>query len=149
MDYEGSNRRAHGDEHRERVGFLSGGAARAPDTDGVFAASAFVLEKFLEDGFLEKIELRLVAEETGLIDREIFQQLCQFVLALLADEQAVIGVERVGAAFLQAAQEPVLEEVGAALVEVHAALLVDECLQQLQFRFGEYGSGCRPGCAHK
>src|SRR5689334_19730309 len=66
-----------GDEHRERVGFLSGGAARAPDTDGVFAASAFVLEKFLEDGFLEKIELRLVAEETGLIDREIFQQLCQ------------------------------------------------------------------------
>ena len=58
----------------------------------------------------------------------------QFLLALLADEQAVVGVEGIDAALLQAAQQPVLQEVRAALVEVHAALLVDQGLQQLQFR---------------
>jgi hypothetical protein len=32
-------------------------------------------------------------------------------------------------------QQAVLQEVRAALVKVHAALLIDERLQQLQFRF--------------
>ena len=88
-----------------------------------------MLEQLFQHGFLKQIELRLVAEETGLVDREVFQQLGQFVLALRADEQAVIRVEGVDAAFLEPAQQPVLEKVRAPLVEVHAALLIDESLQ--------------------
>jgi hypothetical protein len=99
-------------------------------------------------GFLKQIELRFVAEETGLVDRKVFQQLGQFVLALRADQQPVVGIERVGAALLQPAQQPILEKVRAAFVEVHAALLVNERLQQLQFRFRQYGSRCGSGCAH-
>src|SRR6478735_2731554 len=89
-----------------------------------------------------------MAEEAGFIDREILQQLGQCFLALAADEEAVIGIEGIHTALLQPAQQPVLEVVSAAFVEVHAALLVDERLQQLQFRFGQYGGWCRPGCAH-
>ncbi len=107
-----------------------------------------LLEQFFQHGLLKQIQLRLVAEEAGLVDRQVLQQLGQFVLALVADQQPVVGVEGIGAAFLQAAQQPVLKKVGAALVEVHAALLVDERLQQLQFRFRQYGSRCRSGCAH-
>ncbi len=80
--------------------------------------------------FLEKIELSFVAEEAGFVDREIFQQLGQFVLALGTDQQPVIGVEGIDAALLQPPQETILQEMGAALVEVHAALLVDQRLQQ-------------------
>src|SRR4029077_5995610 len=91
---------------------------------------------------------RLVTEKAGLIDSQVFEQLREFLLAFVADEQPVISVERIGAALPQAPQQPVLEEMGAALVEVHAALLVNECLQQLQFRIGQYGSWCGSGCAH-
>ena len=41
-----------------------------------------MLQQFFENGFLEEIELRLMTEKAGLIDREIFQQLGEFVLAL-------------------------------------------------------------------
>ena len=89
-----------------------------------------------------------MAEETGFVDGEVFEQTTEFLLALVADQEAVVGVERVGAALAEPAQQPVLEEVGATLVEVHAALLVDERLQQLQFRLGQYWSWCGSGCAH-
>src|SRR6266496_6774398 len=36
----------------------------------------------------------------------------------------------------------------APFIEVHAALLVDERLQQFQFGFRHDGSRCRSGCAH-
>src|SRR5438270_7515612 len=107
-----------------------------------------MFQQFLENGLLEKIELSFMAEEAGLVDGEIFQQFGEFFFALLTDQEAVIGVKGIDTAFLQPAQQAVLEEVGAAFVKVHAALLVDERLQQLQFRLGQYGSWCRPGCAH-
>jgi hypothetical protein len=44
------------------------------------------------------------------------------------------GLELAG---LETALQAVLEEVGAALVKVHAALLIDKGLQELEFRFGE------------
>jgi hypothetical protein len=97
---------------------------------------------------LEKIQLRLVAEKAGFVDRQILHQLGQFRFALLADQQPVVGVEGIGAALLQPAQQPVLQEVGAALVEVHAALLIDQRLQQPKFRFRQDGSWCRSECAH-
>ena len=137
-----------GHQHGQRVSFLSGGAARAPDADRVFAPRTLLLEQLFEHGFLKQIQLRLVAEEAGLVDGQVLQQLGQFLLALLADQQPVVGVERIDAALLQAAQQPVLQEVRAPLVEVHAALLVDQRLQQLQFRVRQYGSRCRSGCAH-
>ena len=137
-----------GNQHGQRVGFLPGGATRAPDADRVLAPRTLVLEQLLQHGFLEQIQLRLVAEEAGLVDGQVFQQLGQFVLALVADQQTVVGIEGVDAALLQAAQQAVLKKVRAAFVEVHAALLVDERLQQLQFRFRQYGSRCGSGCAH-
>ena len=65
--------------------------------------------------------------------------------ALLADQQAVVAVERIQLALFQPALQTVLQEVRAAVVEVHAALLVDERLQQFQFRVGEWQAS---GCAH-
>ena len=70
-----------------------------------------------------------MAEEAGLVDGQILQELGQFVLALGADQHPVIGVEGVDTALLQAAQQAVLKKVRAPLVEMHAAFLVNESLQ--------------------
>jgi len=53
-----------------------------------------------------------------------------------------VGLGLASAACAQTAEQAVLEKVGAALVEVHAALLVDEGLQQFEFRFGDGGRRC-------
>jgi hypothetical protein len=81
--------------------------------------------------------LRLVPEEAGLIDREVFEQKRQFLFPLLADEQAIVAVERIQMALLQPLLQAVLQEGGAPFVEVHAALLVNERLQEFQFGVGE------------
>jgi hypothetical protein len=57
-----------------------------------------VLQQLFQNGLLEKIELRLVAKKAGFVDGEVLQQLGEFFLALLADQQAIVGVERVGSA---------------------------------------------------
>src|SRR5208337_998652 len=54
-----------------------------------------------------------------------------------ADQQAVVTVEGIQSALLQAALQTVLQEIGAARVEMHAALLIHQRLQELQFGFGE------------
>ena len=54
----------------------------------------------------------------------------QFFLAFAAGQQAVVAVKRVELAGFEAALQAVAEEMRAALVEIHAALLIDERLQQ-------------------
>jgi hypothetical protein len=88
---------------------------------------------------LKQIQLRLVAEKAGFIDGQVLDQLRQFFFARRADQQAIVAVERIGLALLQAPQQTILQEVRAPLVEVHAAFLINQSLQQLQFRFGECG----------
>ena len=66
----------------------------------------------------------------------------------MADQQAVVGIERIGVALLQPPQQAVLQKVRAAFVEVHAALLIHQRLQKLKFRFRQDRSWCRSRCAH-
>ncbi len=95
---------------------------------------------------MKQIQLGFVAEETGFVDGQIFQQLGQFLLAFFADQQTVVAVERIEMTFFQAPLQTVLKKMGAPLVEVHAALLVDEHLQKLQLSLVKLRR-CA-GCAH-
>ncbi len=81
--------------------------------------------------------MRFIAEETCLVDGEIFEKQRQFGAAFAAGEQAIVTVERIELAGLEPALKPVLQEMRAALVEKHAAFLIDERLQKLEFGFGE------------
>ena len=84
--------------------------------------------------FLKKFELRADAKKTCFVDGEIFQQRYQLLLAFAAGEQAVVGIERIHLAGFQAALQAIAQEMRAAFVEIHAAFLVDQRLQELQFR---------------
>ena len=87
-------------------------------------------------------------EKAGFVDRKVLQQLGQFRLAFLADQQPVIRVEGIDTAFPEPPQQSVLQEVRAAFVEVHAALLIHQRLQKFKFRFCQDRSRCRSGCTH-
>ena len=63
-----------GDHHCNRVRFLPSRAAGAPDAQDLVAASLFGAQDFVQNVFVKQIELRFVAEKTGLIDRQVFQQ---------------------------------------------------------------------------
>jgi hypothetical protein len=78
-----------------------------------------------------------VTEDAGFVNCQVIQDVCQFLFAFFADEQAVLAVERFQVALFQAALQAVLKEVSAARIEVHAALLVDEGLQEPQFGLGD------------
>ena len=84
-----SQRVAH--QHGQRVRLLPGGTAGAPDAQVPVSAFLFAADQFFQNVFVEQIQLRLVAEETGFVDGQIFQQRAQFRLALLADQQAVVA----------------------------------------------------------
>ena len=84
---------------------------------------------------MEQLKLRLVAEEAGFIHGQVLKQRSQFRFSFMAGEQPVIAVERVQPALLQPAMKTVLKEMGAALIKIHAAFLVDQGLQQLEFGF--------------
>ena len=85
---------------------------------------------------MQKIELRPIAEETGFVDRQIFEQGGEFVLPFAAGQQAIVVVEGIDLAGFETALQTILEKVRAALVEEHAAFLIDERLKELQLRFG-------------
>ena len=95
------------------------------------------MEDFFQHGFLQEIELRAIAKETRFVDGEIFEQQSQFGSAFTAGEQTVVAVERIQLTGFQAALQAVLQKMRAALVEKHAAFLIDERLQKLEFGFGE------------
>src|SRR5882724_408386 len=65
----------------------------------------------------------------------------------MAGEETVVGVKIVQAADLQAALQTVLKEMRPALIEIHAALLVDQGLQQLVLRFTNLDWNAR--CSHR
>ena len=64
-----------GNLHGHGVRFLAGGAAGAPEAQGEILALLLAAKNVVENVFVEQIQLRLVAEEAGLVHREIFQQL--------------------------------------------------------------------------
>ena len=122
-----------GDHHGQGERLLAGGAAGAPDAQVPVAALLLAAQHLLQHGLLEEVQLRAVAEEAGFVDGEVFQQRGQLELALAAGEQAIVVVEGVGVAGAQAALQAVLQKMGATVVEEHAALLIDQGLQQLEF----------------
>ena len=134
-----------GHQHGQGVGLLSGGAACAPDSQAVVGVLLLAPHHIVDHVVLKQVQLRLVAEEAGFIDGEVFDQAGQLLFPRLADEQAIVAVERIQLALLQPALQTVLKEGSAPVVEMHAALLVDERLQEFQFRFGECGDFA---CAH-
>ena len=71
----------------------------------------------------------MIAEEAGFVDGEIFEQQRELGAAFAAGEQTIVAVERIELASLEPALEAVFQEVRAALVEEHAAFLIDERLQ--------------------
>ena len=91
-------------------------------------------EQIFQNVFVEQIELRLIAKEAGFVDRQVFEQARQLFFSLVADQQAVVAVERIELAFLQAALQTVFQKMGAAFIEVHAAFLVDQGLQKFELR---------------
>ena len=96
----------------------------------IVSRSCLRLQQFFQNMLLKQIQLGLVAEEAGLIDSEVFEQLRKFLLPLLADQQTVVAVEGIDAGIPSGGAQAVLQEVRAAFVEVHAAFLVHEGLQQ-------------------
>src|SRR6266403_1508508 len=71
----------------------------------------------------------------------MLEQESQFGSPFPAGEQAVIRIESVELAGLQTALQAIFQEVRAALVEKHAAFLIDERLEELQLCFGELDLG--------
>src|ERR1035441_1763493 len=67
----------------------------------------------------------------------------KLLFARLTDEQAIVAVKRIQMALFQPPLQPVLQERCAPVVEVHAALLVDQRLQELQLGVGEGGCFAR------
>ena len=104
----------------------------APKAEIEITALLFAMQDRFERCLVEQVELRFVAEEAGLIDGEVFEQSTEFFLAFMARKQAIVVIERIESGGLQAAYEAVTQEMGAALIEVHAAFLIDKRLQQLQ-----------------
>src|SRR6185437_12065654 len=94
-----------------------------------------------------EIELRLIAEETCFVDGKIFEQQRKLGASFAAREQSVVAVKRIELTNFEPALKAVLQKVRAALVEKHAALLVNERLQKFEFRFGELHLGGQ--CSHE
>ncbi len=99
---------------------------------------------------MKQIQLGLVAEEAGLVDGQILEQRGYLAFAVVADQQPVVAVEGVDMALAHAALHAVMQKMRAAIVEMHAALLVDEGLQKSQFGFRKrrVWGWCCAGCGH-
>src|SRR5262249_51574693 len=95
----------------------------------------------------KQVQLGFVAEEAGLVHREILEQLRQLLLALGADKEAIVAVEGLQVTLPQTAQQAVLQKMHAPLVKIHAALFIDERAEELQFGRIELHSNAR--CAHE
>lgn len=78
----------------------------------------------------------LTVNETSFVDRKVFEQKCKLSAAFPAGQQPVVRIKGIKLARFEAALEAVLQEMRAAFVKIHAAFLVNQRLQELQFRFG-------------
>jgi hypothetical protein len=94
---------------------------------------------------VKEIELRLIAEEAGFVDGQVLEQGAKFSLAFMTGQQAVIAVKSVETTGFQPPVQAVVEEVSAALVKIHAALLINQGLQQLKFGFSDLNLNTRSG----
>src|SRR4029078_5018829 len=121
-----------GHQHCHGVGLLPGRTTGAPHLQGKLLVFVFLAQQIFKNVFMEEVELGLVAEETGFIDRKVFQQPRQLFFSLVANQQAVVTVEGIDLPLFEPALQSVFEEVGAALVEKHAASLVHQVLQELE-----------------
>src|SRR5437879_2944687 len=128
-------------QNGDGVRLLSGGASGAPDTKGVIAALLFATENFFENGLLQQIELGAISKETGFVDGQVFEEKSELRAAFPAGQQTIVGVEGIELTGLEAALQPILQEMRAALIEKHAAFLIDESLQEFQLGFGELDLG--------
>src|ERR1700722_9581069 len=129
------------DQDGDGIRFLAAGTAGTPDAKIPVAAFLLLAQQILQNAFLQEIELRFLSEEARFVDGEVFQQQCQLSAAFAASQQTVVAIERVELTNLESALEAVFQEMRAALVEKHAAFLIDECLQQLQFSFRKLNLG--------
>src|SRR5262249_32320805 len=108
------------DENRHGIGFLTAGTTSAPHAKSPIAAFLFFLQKLFEDGFLQEVELRTIAEKTRFVNGEIFEQKCELGFSFPAGEKAIVAIERIELAGFQTALETVFQEMGAAFIEEHA-----------------------------
>src|ERR1700682_426483 len=129
------------DQNGDSVGLLAGGATSTPDPERVIAALLLAAQNLLENGFLKEIELRAIAKETRFVDGQILKQESQCRASLPAGQQPVISIEGVEPADFQTALQAIFQEVRAALIEKHAAFLIDQRLEKLQLCFGELDLG--------
>src|SRR5229473_2733614 len=129
------------DQNGDGIRLLARGATGTPYAETVIAALLLAAENVLEDRLLQQIELRTVAKETGFVDGEIFKQESKLRASFPAGQQTIISVERVHLASFKPALQAIFQKVRAALIEEHATFLIDERLEQLQFRFGELDLG--------
>ena len=85
--------------------------------------------------------MRAIPKETGFVNGQIFEQESKFSASFPAGQQTVIGIERVELTNFEAALKAILEEMRAALIEKHAAFLIDKRLKKVQLRFGKLDLG--------
>src|SRR5581483_11044814 len=119
-----------GNQHGDGVRLLAGRTAGAPDAELIVALVLLLQDDFLENVLVEQLQLRLIAEEAGFVDGQVFQQIDQLLPAFLADQQPVVAVEGIHPALAQAPLQTVLQEMRAPGVEIHPAFLIDEGLQK-------------------
>ena len=106
------------------------------------ASGLLFADDVIQNAFVEQIQLRFVPEETGLVYCQVFQQLCEFLFAFRADQQAVVVIERIHAAFAQPPLQSVLKKVSAPGIEIHSAFLIHQCLQKPHFGVAELDGQC-------
>src|SRR5712664_325999 len=128
-------------QNGDGIRLLSGGTSGAPDAKRVIAALLFAAEDLFENGFLQQIELRAITKETRFVDGQVFEEKSELGAAFPAGQQTIVGVEGIELTGLEAALQPVLQEMRPALIEKHAAFLIDESLQEFQLGFGELNLG--------
>src|SRR5260370_4282239 len=67
-----------------------------------------VVQNLLQNCLMKQVELGLITEKAGFVDRQVFYQRGEFAPAFVADEQPVITVERIQAGSFEPALKPVL-----------------------------------------
>src|SRR5258708_32187570 len=67
--------------HGQGVGFFARGASRTPDAQPPGDLPSFVSDHFRQDYFPQRVDLGLAAEEAGLSNRDLVQQVPNLPLA--------------------------------------------------------------------
>ncbi len=115
----------------QAVGLFAGGAAGRPQAQG--APLAVARQQFRKDRFLQSLELGEVTEEVGLADGQQGQKFLQLAAASGMGAQVVeVVAMAANAGGAHAAHQAALEDLPVALVEVQAAVTVDQVLERFE-----------------